>query len=163
MSYTWTAPSFKRQLAANIRLISGLNTTGQPEVRVTTYAVSLQESLTDIIVIGSEATDDNEQVILNAAARPHDEVVTLACGIRVIRPGAGEEVAQSAEDRLIALLAHVTDEVHTNAPDVGRQTLGATVTGRRLETYPTDVGGTPVRVAEVEFQIVYTARTDATN
>ena len=159
MSYAWTGPAFKQALVTQVNAISALQAL-RPKVRVLDYAPSIDEPLTDVISVGYEIADDNEVVVLGN--QRYDEVVTVECGIRVVRPGAGASPANDAEDRAVTLLAHVTDHVHQGAPKVGDQTLRARVTNRRFEGYPYQAKTMAVRVASIEFSIVYTARTSPT-
>lgn len=159
MSYVWTAPDFKQKIVTQLEQNAALAQL-VPAVRVLTYSPSIDESITDLIAIGYEYSDDTEAIALNAATNPYDEVVDVRCGIRVVRPGAGREASEAAEERAVELLAAVSTEVQTNRPTVGNQTLKASVTDRRAEIFPYQTGkGVPVRVCVIEFSITYRART----
>ena len=162
MSYTWTAPDFKQKLVTQLEANAALAVL-DPAPKILTYSPSVDEPLTDMIAVGYEYSDDTEAIALNSSTNPYDETVTVRCGIRVVRPGAGSSASEAAENRAVALLAAVSTEVQKNRPAVGNQTLSARVTDRRAEIYPyKSAKGMPVRVCVIEFSVVYRARTSET-
>ena len=108
--------------------------------------------------LGVDATDAKEPVALGA--QRHDEDNVVGCLISVIRYGSGDTEAKAARDRANFLMAEVDDEIRTNSPKVGDQTLNMRVTNREYESFPTkDQENAPVRVARILFDVVYKART----
>lgn len=160
MSTDWTAFDFQTKLAAQVTTAITAAALDPPEPRVLTYFPSPDESLTDTVVIGHVVSDTKEQVTLAAENARHDEEVTLECVIRVMRHGAGEDTAKAARDRAVVLLAVVDDEVRSNKPKVGNQTLSANISSRTGAFFPwITQEGAGVREALIEFDITYRART----
>lgn len=158
VSNEWTAFDF--QIALVNQTIANLGVYN-PVPQVIDYAPSREESLSsDLVVIGAFISDDNEVVVLGAGR--YDEIVTLESRVSVVRPGAGQVVATAAKTRAKELLGEVDTELRTNPPKVGDQTLRAAVASRDARFYPFQAGETAVRVAIIDFQIVYTARTSKT-
>ncbi len=152
----WTAPDFLDVLEAALNVRAGI--TGlTPTVRVLTYYPSVDEPLTDAIIIGYEVSDANEPAALGQGR--YTETVDVECEIRVIRPGAGTTVAKAARDRVKNLLGEIDNELRTTLPNVGDQTISAHITSRNLAQYAYQAGAAAVRVCLVEFTIQYKART----
>lgn len=158
MSTNWTAYDFKRDLADAVATRAGI--TGlTPTVRVLTYFPSPDEPLTDAVIVGHTLSDTKEKVTVGG--HRHDETVQVECQVRIARPGAGQDVASSAEDRAETILAEIDDEVRTNAPSVGNQTLTANLSDRTSSLFSWDTGDVPLKVCIVEFTVTYKARTSA--
>lgn len=156
---TWTAPAFTAALTTQVAARPVVASLANPTVRVVDYLPSPEENLTDTVIIGYEAEDDAEAIALGD--NRHDETVIVRCLIITVRPGAGEAVARQCKDRAALLLGEVDDELRTNAPEVGNQTLRARVSRRSFtDDFATsaDRGG-PVRRYVVGFEITYRART----
>ena len=152
----WTAPDFLDALetALNARVgITGLT----PKVRVLTYYPSVDEPLTDAIIIGFEVSDTNDPAALGQGR--YTEVVDVQCEIRVVRPGAGTTVAKKARDRCMNLLGEIDNELRTTLPQVGDQTISAHIATQNMAQFPYHSGTSAIRVCLIEFTIEYKART----
>lgn len=152
----WTAPAFLDALVTQIGVRAGI-TSLTPTVRVLAYYPGADEPLTDAILLGFTVTDTNEPAALGNQS--HEEEVTIDCEVRVVRPGAGAVPAKVARDRAADILGEIHDEVATNWPQVGTQTIAARVQSRTMSQFPYQAGETAVRVCLIEFVIVYKART----
>lgn len=152
----WTAPAFLDALTTQIAARAGIIAL-TPTVRVLAYYPGPDEPLTDAILLGFTVTDSNEPAALGNQS--HQEDVTIDCEIRVVRPGAGSSPASAARDRAALILGEIHDEVATNWPQVGTQTIAARVQGRTMTQFPYQAGETATRVCLIEFQILYKART----
>lgn len=155
----WTAPDFFDKLETAVAARAGI--TGlTPKVRVITYFPSIDEALSDTLILGYEATDSNEPAALGQGA--YDETVDVECQIRIVRPGAGSTVARTARVRASNLLGEIDNELRTNlaALQVGRQTISALITDRQMSQFPYQAGTTGVRVCTIDFTIRYAARTN---
>ena len=158
MSVNWTAFDFKDALAAQIDL-SGLM---DPTPRIVTYWPSPDEIDTDLLIVGWEASDDNEQITLAAGQSKYQEAVVLGCAALVVRVN-GDGAVGLARDRAEELLARVDTQVRNNKPSVGIQTISAAVTNRRSVEAPDSAGeNVPTRVCVIEFDVTYRARTPST-
>ena len=129
-----------------------------PKVGILTYYPSVDEPLTDAILIGFEVSDTNDPAALGQSR--YTETVIVDCEIRVVRPGAGTDVAKEARDRAANLLGEIDNELRTTPPQVGDQTISAKSENRHMAQYPYhSAGGSAVRVCLIEFTIEYKART----
>lgn len=148
----WTAFAFKRALATKIEA-------ALPDERVVTYFVNPdEEGLNDVIMVGHSLTDTKAQEKLGG--NRHREDVTVECQLRSIEYGAGETTAQAAEDRAVALLAEIDEIVRTDAPQVGDQTLSATLASRDAGLFAVvSQEGAAARVCLIDFTIQYRADT----
>lgn len=152
----WTAPDFLDKLETALNARTGI-TTLTPKVRVLTYYPSVDEPLTDAIIIGFEVSDTNEPAALGQVR--YTETVDVDCEIRVVRPGAGSTPAKAARDRCKNLLGEIDNELRTTLPDVGDQTLSAHVASRNMAQFAYHSKSAAVRVCLIEFVIQYKART----
>ena len=100
----WTAPDFLDvlEIALNARAgITGLT----PKVGILTYYPSVDEPLTDAIIIGFEVSDTNDPAALGKGR--YTEVVDVQCELRVVRPGSGTPVPNKDRDRCMNRLAQI--------------------------------------------------------
>lgn len=159
---TWTFAAFcdalKVLLDADTTLLA---LSPVPEVRVS--VPHAQEDISDVIVLGIDAGDDEKgQTLMAGNTSVHDETVTVGCQAAVIRYGSGDVESKAARDRVLELM-NITDRVVRDNPlEVGVQTFRKTLTNRQYDSFPADVDGAPVRVARCSFDIVYRARTTET-
>ena len=152
----WTAPDFLDALETALEARAGI--TGlTPKVQILTYYPSVDEPLTDAIIIGYEVTDVNEPAAVGQVR--YQETVDVQCEIRVIRPGAGETPSKAARDRAKNLLGEIDNELRTTLPAVGDQTVSAHVASRDMGQFAYHSGASAVRVCLIEFMIQYKART----
>lgn len=160
MTADWTvfamATALKDAVAARAG-ITGLS----PEVRVVTYLPSPDEQMPDAIVIGYLSADSADPERAHAGGPRFDEEVSLISRVQATRPGAGQDVADTARARVQTLLAEVEDEVRDNLPDVGDQSWGGKIVDREAVTVATIRDGTPAMLAAVDFTISYRARTSS--
>lgn len=152
----WTAPDFLDKLETALNARSGI-TSLTPAVRILTYDPSIDEPLTDAIIIGHTVSDTNEPAAVGQGR--YEETVSVQCEIRVIRPGAGSTPAKEARDRAKNLLGEIDNELRTTLPAVGDQTIRAHVASRDMSQFAYHGGAVPVRVCLIEFTIEYRART----
>ncbi len=152
----WTAPDFLDVLETALNARPGI-TSLSPKVRVLTYYPSVDEPLSDAIIIGYEASDANEPAALGQGR--YLETVDVLCEIRVVRPGAGSTVVKTARDRAKNLIGEIDNELRTTLPNVGDQTTAAHITSRDMGQYAYQAGAAAVRVCLIEFVIRYKART----
>lgn len=160
MTANWTAFPYKRALATKVAALEDV-TSLTPKPRVLTYFPSPDEPLTDSIIIGHTSSDGGTRRA-HAGGPRFDEQVDVECQIRVVRPGAGQEAADQAEDRAEALLA-LLDAVIRNkdtAPKVGDQSWAGKLANRSSDLFAYLAGeGSPVMVCLIDFTIQYNART----
>lgn len=160
MSTLWTVPEVCDEIKAALIVLPDItNLDPTPEIRVS--MPSLSEGLADYVVLGYEA-EDQEKTINAMGAHGHDEEVLLGCIVGVVREGHGEAEAIVARDRAVLIVSIIDEFLRETGVQVGTQTKRMTLTGRRLETFPSVVGDsdTAVRVARILFDIDYLARTD---
>ena len=156
----WTGPDFLDALETAISARSGI--TGlTPTVRVLSYFPSIDEPLSDTIILGHTVSDVNEPAAVGQ--KRYEERVDVESEIRIVRSGAGSAPAKTARDRAKNLLGEIDNELRTTLPSVGQQTLSAHMTKRTMSQFPYKVGVTPVRVCLIEFTIQYKARTAQTS
>lgn len=165
MSTAWTAYPFKRALATAVAARSGI-TSLTPALVIRTDFPSLDEPITDSIVIGYRLEDQVERPTLtsDAAGPPLDEEVEVFCQVRTARPGAGETVAQLAEDRARVIIAEIDDELRGMSLSALSSTVGGQVFWARIRERSSILldrrsGDTPMKVCLVQFRIRYRART----
>jgi hypothetical protein len=154
MSDQWTAFDFKRKLRAQVAARSGI-TSLTPTPRVISYFPSPDEPMTDLIIIGYTSVDSDEHQRAHVGGHRFDEQVDIVSQIRVVRSGAGQDVADTAETRSEELLAEVDDEVRNNLPDVGDQSWAGKVIERESSMFATQ----SQLVCVTEFVIQFKART----
>jgi len=155
----WTVPEFLDGMKAKLEASTELAALDAPAVNVFTAEPSISVSSSDMIVLGFEASDDDEPAALGNNTR--DERQIISCYIQVMRPGAGEVVAKEARDRAADIL-HIVDEiVRTDPPAVGDTAYAMSIGRREFSQFPAEVGdsSTPVRACGVQFTINYRART----
>lgn len=157
----WTAPAFIDSFVAQLAARTGITSLTDPTVTVIDYWPGDTENLGDVIIVGYSAADTNEPAAIGQGR--YEETVTLSCHIRVVRPGAGTTVAKTARDRAAGLLGEVDNQLRTTFPEVGDQTIAASVTRRQMDQFPSTAGGTGVRVCVIEFDVEYRARTPKTS
>lgn len=154
----WTAPAFISSLVTTLSARSGITTLTNPAVRVLDYWPAIDEKITDALIVGYEAEDTNQEATIGN--RTQEETVTIKCEIRVVRPGSGATVAGTARTRTANLLGEVDNQLRTDWPEVGTQTVAARISNRDLMQFPsTDSRGGPVRVCLIRFDVEYRART----
>lgn len=158
MSTTWTFAQLVDALKVQIEALPVILAMDPvPVVRVSMPHAA--EDISDVIVFGIDADGTKEQIALGSHS--HDEEVTVGCLAGAVRYGSGDAEAKTARDRALAFVAIVDEEIRTNAPTVGTQTLWARVTDYSFDSFPTDIGeSNPARVARVAFNIAYKARTN---
>jgi hypothetical protein len=157
MTAEWTAFEFKRTLRAQVAARTGI--TGlTPTPRVVSYFPSTDESMTDLIIIGYTAVDSEDNERAHAGGQRFDEQVDIVSQIRVVRSGAGQDTADTAETRAEALLAQVDEEVRTNLPTVGDQAWAGKIIEREGSLFALQ----SELVCVLEFVIQYRARTGGT-
>ena len=152
----WTAPDFLDALETALNARAGI--TGlTPKVRVLTYYPSVDEPLTDAIIIGFEVSGTSEPAAVGKGR--YTDAVTLDCEIRVVRPGAGSTPAKAARNRMSDLLGEIDNELRTTLPQVGDQTISAHIATQNMAQFPYHSGASAIRVCLIEFTIEYQART----
>lgn len=158
MSTTWTFAQFVDALKIQIEAVPAI-IAFDPAVAVRVSEPHPGEDVSDVIVLGTDVSRFQEQTALGQYT--YDEENTVACIAGTVRYGSGDVVAKDARDRVLDLVAIVDEEIRTNAPQVGTQTIWARVTDDEFSSYPADIGeGNPARVARVSFNIIYKARTN---
>lgn len=158
MSTTWTFAQLVDALKLQIEAVPAIIAFDpKPVVRVSMPHAA--EDISDVIVFGVDAEGTKEQMALGSHS--HDEEVSVGCAAGAIRYGSGDVEAKAARDRVLAFVAIVDEEIRTNAPQVGTQTLWARVTDYVFESWSAEVGeNNPVRIARLTFNIAYKARTN---
>lgn len=154
----WTANAFitglKTSLAARAGILAFI-----PVVRIVNYDPSIDEPMTDVIVVGHTVSDVNEPAALGQ--NRYQETVDVECDIWIARPGAGDTPANDARVRAMDLLGEVDNQLRTAPPDVGDDTISARIATRAMLQRAHHSGETPVRLCLISFTIRYEARTRA--
>lgn len=162
MSADWTAFDMAEALrAAVVARIAALDPALEPTPRVITYLPNPDEQLPDAIIIGYLSSDSEDNQRAHVGGNRFNEEVGLTSRIQVTRPGAGQDVADTARARAQALLAEIDDEVRDNLPPVGDQSWGGIVVDRDAALIATNRDGTPAQLAVIDFTIRYVARTSS--
>ncbi len=152
----WTGPDFLDALETAISARTGI-TSLTPNVRVLSYFPSIDEPLTDAIILGHTVTDINAPAALGQ--NRYEETVDIESQIRIIRPGAGTTPSKTVRDRAKNLLGEIDNELRTTLPAVGDQTISAHITTRTMSQFAYQAATTAVRVCLIDFTIQYKART----
>lgn len=153
---TWTAPTFVASMKAALVADPVLQAM-TPEVKVFTYWPSTEDRSTDAIILHRVRPGRLASAAMGNENRSKDDLYTVEAQVEVLRPGAGEDVANEANSRLVAIfdrVLFVANERPTAGP--GTQTLLVTVGDEDYAQFPSTVGvstPTPVRVAVLAFGI----------
>lgn len=157
MSTNWTGFAFKRTLVTNVAADATITALSDPTVTVITYWPG--ERVADLIIIGDNFSDTAEPKNLQGTSGRYEETVDVACQVRAFRPGAGDTVTQSVEDRLRTMLGVVDSQLRTARPSVGDQTTSAYITDRAFAVWAAQAGEVPGVAGKIDFTIRYKART----
>lgn len=156
---TWTVPEWLDSMKSKIEADATVSAM-EPDVEVYTAEPSAQVMTSDIIVLGYEGNDNDEEgVPLGQGSR--DETQLIKCYVQVVRPGAGETIAKEARDDAASIIRAVDGILRSSPPSVGSQTYATKLAARDFAQFPSEVGSssTPVRVCVIQFDIQYRART----
>lgn len=154
----WTGFDFVDTFETNLKARASL-TALSPAPKVFSWRPGEQEWTTDMIIVGHEFSDREDQEHIGPpASAVHDETVDVQGRIVVVRPD-GADAVDTARTRATVLVEEVEQELRDNTPSVGVQTVWARITSHQVEQFvvPTEAGA--ARVCEVEFTITYKART----
>lgn len=154
---TWTGPAFKKlfkvQLVADAAFAAI-----DPPVSVFTYWPGKDERTTDAVLLYAIRPGRLDSAAIGDDNRSKDDIYTVLGQVEVIRPAAGEQVANDAADAASVIFDRVVAVANTR-PQVGNQTLNVTVGDIELSEFPGTVGdNTPVRVCVLGFGIEVVAR-----
>ena len=131
-----------------------------PRPVVYSYWPSADYSITDAIILGYEGRS-GPRTPGELGPNSIDEEPILDSLIRVMRAGAGEDVAKSARDRARAILLIVDNELRTNHPELAGAddwVMWARVGAYDYKQFPDPGAETPMSVYLLEFEILYRAR-----
>jgi hypothetical protein len=131
-----------------------------PAVTVVAHWPTLDVSITDSIILGYFGRFTNAPVAVGR--RRFDEENELDCQIRVIRAGAGDDKQVEADDRVLAILAEVDEQLRDGLTDPASGELTKLwIQSGEFAGFPSEVGepSVHVRISVVEFVIGFTART----
>ncbi len=130
--------------------------------KVYTHWPTADYSTTDEIIIGYSIRSPREPA---AVGRNRvDETPIVDSQIRILRAGAGEEVAKAARDAGKVLITAVDHELRTNHPelaDLNDDVLWARIGTYDIDQFPDPGRGeppVPLRVCVYTFEIHYRAR-----
>lgn len=159
MAANWTAFDFKRALATAVAARAAV-VAFDPAVRVVTYFPSPEDQSGDLVILGYSSFDSEDHQRAHAGGPRFDETVDVISQIRVLRLGAGQTVADAAEDRAEAILAEIDDEVRDNLPTVGNQSWAGKILDRESSLFAWNTSeGVGSIVCLIEFVVQYKART----
>ncbi len=133
-----------------------------PSPKVFTTWIDADYSITDTILVGYSGRS-GPRTAAELGPNSIDEEPTLDSQIRVMRAGAGEDVATEARDRAHAILDAVDNELRTNHPELSTGSnfvMWARVGLYTFEAFPDPGSPAPLRVYILPFEILYRARLD---